>query len=63
MRGFDLLGLARATWPQALALFAAYLVLSITFAALVYRYFESPILSWRDRRFPADFKGPPDGQR
>jgi len=53
MRIFDLLHLARDTWLRASALFVIYLMISIALAALVFRYFEAPILRWRDRRFPA----------
>jgi peptidoglycan/LPS O-acetylase OafA/YrhL len=34
-----------------LTVLAAYLTLSIAIAALVYRFFEAPILAWRDRHF------------
>jgi peptidoglycan/LPS O-acetylase OafA/YrhL len=50
----ELLALPRSTWAQALSLVAVYLVLSVATAAIVYRYFEEPILAWRDRRIPAN---------
>ena len=54
MRVFDLIGMPRESWFQAVSMLLSYLALSIAIAALVFHYFEAPILRWRDAKFPAE---------
>ena len=49
MRSLSLLPWKATTPAQCLFGAGVFVVLSIVCAALLYRFFESPILRWRDR--------------